>query len=162
MIASRDMTGLYVVNPRANEILLQRRGKSAMFDSEVCIPAAGGHFEAEDGGDPYRCVIRELMEETGLDESAFSEIRLRYVAFRLADGELRKNYYFFAEFKCGSVDLPRSNEGLLAWVKVEEIEALPMPVSAKPCLVHYFSLGARTDAVYCAAVGVDGVVVTEL
>ena len=162
MIKSRDMTGLFVLNPQKSEVLMLRREKSAMFHLPTLLPSAGGHFEAEDGGDPYKCVLRELAEETGFCEANFTEIRLKYIAVRHTDGELRKNYYFFAEFSAVPADLPKSNEGELAWIKFTELESMPIPVSARPCLNHYLSVGKNTDKIYCAAVGINSVAVTEL
>ena len=71
---------------------------------------------------------------------------LRYITYRLAGGEIRQNYYFFARLK-ENRELS-SNEGVLRWVPFEEVLDLTMPVSAKHMVLHYLHTGRFTDCIY--------------
>ena len=143
-IKLRNMTSLYLV--REGEILCLYRIGSRVANKKY-VGAAGGHFEPEELNDPKRCVLREMEEELGLTESDVQELALRYITVRLVEGEIRQNYYFFAQLR---EDLELSStEGILRWVPFEEVAALEMPVSAKPMLLHYLKEGQFTEHLYC-------------
>lgn len=137
----RPMTALYLVD--GDRILLLYRIGSKIAD-HMYIGCAGGHFEAEEYNDARACVLRELREETGLCETDLCDLSLRYVTMRLKNGEIRENYYFFARADHLPENL-HSAEGTLAWHHLDEIDDLPMPVSAKQVLLHYRQIG-RYDA----------------
>ena len=133
----RPMTALYLVD--GDRILLLYRIGSKIADHSY-IGCAGGHFEPSEYNDARACVLRELYEETGLSEDHLVDLSLRYMTMRLKNGEIRQNYYFFAK----ATDLPKelsSKEGILSWHHLDEIDDLPMPVSAKQVLLHYRSFG---------------------
>lgn len=137
----RPMTALYLVD--GDRILLLYRIGSKIAD-KLYIGCAGGHLEAEEYNDARACVLRELWEEMGLCADDLSDLTLRYVTMRLKNGEIRENYYFFAR----AVHLPKelhSTEGVLSWIPLDEIDDLPMPVSAKQVLLHYRQIGRYDD-----------------
>ena len=140
----RNMTSVYLL--REDKILLLHRiGSKVVGDSYV--GAAGGHFEPAELNDARACVLRELKEETGLEESSLDGLTMRYITARLKNGEVRQNYYFFARLKD---DAPAfsSNEGELQWFTPEELWDLEMPFTAKHMLRHYFAEGKDTDLLY--------------
>ena len=137
----RPMTALDLVD--GDRILLLYRIGSRIADHSY-IGCTGGHFEAEEYNDARACVLRELYEETGLTEDSLENLSLRYMTVRRKNGELRENYYFFAS----AHDLPddlMSKEGILTWCSLDDIDTLPMPVSAKQVLLHYRSVGRFDD-----------------
>lgn len=139
----RNMTSVYFV--REEEVLCLFRIGSRVANNRY-VGAAGGHFEKEELNDPEKCVLREMQEELGLTEDEVEDLTLRYITYRLVEGELRQNYYFFARLK---TDRPlASTEGNLRWVPFEEVPQLHMPVSAKPMLQHYVEKGRFTDELY--------------
>ncbi len=138
----RPMTALYLVDDNSRILLLYRIG-SKIADRSY-IGCAGGHFEANEYNDARACVLREMKEEMGLCEEHLSDLRLRYITMRLKNGEIRQNYYFFARAE-HLPELLTSTEGTLAWHDLDQIDDLPMPVSAKHVLLHYRSTG-RYDA----------------
>ena len=139
----RNMTSVYFV--REEEVLCLFRIGSRVANHRY-VGAAGGHFEPEELNDPRACVLREMHEELGLTEQDVEDLALRYVTYRIVEGEIRQNYYFFARLK---EDLPLvSTEGNLRWVPFAEVPDLHMPVSAKPMLLHYLQEGRYTDKLY--------------
>ena len=139
----RNMTSLYIYREEAVLCLYRIGSKVA---NNKYIGSAGGHFEQFELNDPKACVLREAMEELGLSESELEGLSLRYITYRLAGGEVRQNYYFFARLK-EERDL-NSTEGILRWVPFNEIPELEMPVSAKHMILHYLHTGRFTDALY--------------
>ena len=143
-IKLRNMTSVYLT--QEGEILCLYRIGSRVANNKY-VGAAGGHFEKEELNDPRKCVLREMQEELGLSESDVEDLTLRYITVRLIDGEVRQNYYFFARLK-EEREL-HSTEGKLRWVPYEEVDALEMPLSAKPMILHYLKEGRFTDHLYC-------------
>lgn len=139
----RNMTSLYLV--RDGEVLCLYRIGSRVADQKY-IGSAGGHFEQNELNDAKKCVLREMKEELSLSETDVEGLTLRYITYRLAGGEIRQNYYFFARLK-EERELT-STEGDLRWVPYEEIPPLEMPISAKHMILHYLREGCHTDKLY--------------
>lgn len=155
----RNMTAIYLLYN--GKILLLYRQGSKVAD-ELWVGAAGGHFEECELNDAKACVLRELEEELSVTEDMLCNLRLRYITLRRTKGEIRQNYYFFAELKS---DLPietTSNEGVLKWFGFHEVADLKMPFSAKYMMEHYLSVGMHDDKVYGGVADGTGVVFTEL
>jgi len=139
----RNMTSLYLT--KGDSILCLYRIGSRVAN-EMYVGSAGGHFEKEELNDAKKCILREACEELGLEEGALTDLKLRYITLRLKNGEVRQNYYFFAQLKA-QMEL-QSNEGILRWVPFEDIPLLKMPASAKYMILHYLSVGRYDDALY--------------
>lgn len=156
----RNMAGLYL-QQGDRMLLLYRIGSKVVSDSYTA--SAGGHFEKEELNDARACVLRELYEETGLTEHDIANLTLRYVTVRLKNGELRQNYYFFADLKDGQKEIV-SNEGNLEWFHIEKLLKNPpeMPFSAQYVVKHYAEIGRNTDVLYAGIATGDGVVFTEM
>ena len=139
----RNMTSVYLTGERG--ILCLYRIGSRVANHKY-IGAAGGHFEKDELNDARGCVLREMREELGLAETDVRDLRLRYVTYRLKDGEIRQNYYFF-----GALATERelkSTEGNLRWIAFDGFENLDMPISAKNMILHYLKVGRFDDRIY--------------
>ena len=86
----------------------------------------------------------------------------RQGAFRKTKGEIRQNYYFFADIKEHVDDNLVSNEGLCKWFPLEETGSLEMPLSAKYIMDHFRETGRRTDKTYICAARADKGDILEL
>ena len=139
----RNMTSLYLVEEDA--VLCLYRMGSRVANNKY-IGSCGGHFEETELNDPRKCILREMQEELGLTEADIEGLSLRYITHRLAKGEIRQNYYFFARLK-QERELT-SNEGVLRWIPFEEVPDLHMPISAKHMILHYLQIGRFTDQIY--------------
>jgi len=141
----RHMTAVYLCqNDRI--LLLYRQGGRVV--NNVWVGSAGGHFEPEELNDPRACVLRELHEELGLDENDLGSLALRYIVLRNAKGEVRQNYFFFAELKQGAEEGLVSDEGQLRWFSPNELADLPMPPSARQAIDHWLAEGRHTEWLY--------------
>lgn len=141
----RNMTSIYITNAD-KMLLLFRQGGSVVND--VWIGSAGGHFEDYELNDAKACVLRELEEELGLKDNQIKNLSLRYVTLRRSKGEIRQNYYFFAELNDGVNTCLTSNEGICKWFTYSELPALDMPFTAKYVIEHYLNIGHKTDELY--------------
>lgn len=141
----RNMTSLYITKGDQMLLLFRQCGRVV---SDTWVGAAGGHFEENELNDPRACVLRELKEELGISENAIRNLLLRYVTLRRVKGEIRQNYYFFAELDnetCGHIV---STEGVSRWFTLSELSALEMPYTAKYVIEHYLKIGRRTNDMY--------------
>lgn len=108
----------------------------------------GGHFEENELNDPKACVLRELKEELEIGEKGIRNLLMRYVTLRRIKGEIRQNYYFFAELENETGDRIVSTEGISRWFTLSELPALEMPYTAKFVIEHYLRIGRNTDDLY--------------
>lgn len=154
----RNMASLYLMDGE-KILFLYRIGSRVVSDSY--IGSAGGHFEKEELNDAKACVLRELHEETGLVENDIANLSLRYVTLRLRDGEIRQNYYFFADLANKDIAL-KSNEGRLEWADAEKALQLEMPYTAKYVVEHFIKTGRNNKKLYVGVASENGIIFTEL
>ena len=150
-IRLRNMTSLYLYDEKG--ILCLYRIGSRVANNKY-IGSAGGHFEKEELNDARACILREMGEELGITEADVDDLRMRYITYRLKDGEIRQNYYFFGALK-GNREL-KSSEGNLEWIPYEGFDNLNMPVSAKHMILHYLKVGRFDDRLYAGITQRDG------
>jgi len=115
----------------------------------------GGHMEVNDMKDPRALAIvdtcyREVYEETGIERAAIQNLKLRYIAIRKADGEIRMHHHFIGEIET-EVALPHCDEGDLHWVDKADIPALPMSPSVGLTLKHWLS-NIESEDIFLVAV----------
>lgn len=140
----RNMTSIYIT--QNNQMLMLYRVGSRVVAPSWC--GIGGHFEKEELNDPQGCALRELYEEVHLTLEDLTDFSLRYVTLRLKNGEIRQNYYFFANLKKEVTVNLSCDEGDLKWTDYSCIMDKEMPFSAKSVLEHFLSIGKNTDAIY--------------
>ena len=155
----RNMTALYLIKGEKILLLFRQGGR---VGNDVWTGSAGGHFEEFELNDAKACVLRELNEERNLCENDIDSLSLRYVTLRRTKGEIRQNYYFFANLKENIDDDLHSNEGKLTWFSINDIAELEMPYTAKYVLEHYCSIGQFSDMIYAGIGNENGVEFIEL
>lgn len=155
----RNMTSIYLLKGE-KILLLYRQGGRVVND--VWTGSAGGHFEDYELNDAKACVIRELNEELGLCESDIENLTLKYITLRRTKGEIRQNYYFFANIKDDVDDNLVSNEGKVNWFSLKEICHLEMPYTAKYVIEHFCSIGQFTNEMYTGVANGNEVVFVGL
>lgn len=154
----RNMTAIYIT--RGDEMLMLYRVGSRVVDPSWC--GIGGHFEESELNDPYACVLRELEEETGIHRDMMEDIRFKYVTIRLKKGEIRQNYYYFANLKADVELSLESDEGKLRWVPLNQVMEKDMPLTAKFMLDHYLKTGRFDDCLYSGVTRETDMVFTKL
>ena len=155
----RNMTAIYLL--KGDEVLLLFRLGGKVVN-EVWTGSAGGHFKEFELNNAKACVLRELNEELHLGEDDIENLSLRYVTLRRTKGEIRQNYYFFANLKENSCDDLHSNEGIVKWFSIKDISALEMPYTAKYVMEHFCAIGKFSDKLYAGVTNEKGVEFIEL
>ena len=155
----RNMTAIYLFRGDKVLLLFKQGGRVV---SNVWTGSAGGHFEPDELNNPKACMLRELKEELNLCETDLENLAMRYVTLRYTNGEIRQNYYFFADLKDSVSGNLQSTEGNTKWFDINELEPLEMPFTAKYVIEHYYSTGRFTDKTYTGVTSDSGVQFIEL
>lgn len=155
----RNMTSLYL-SKGDKMLLLFRQGSRVVND--VWVGSAGGHFEESELNDAKACALRELKEELGIGATEIQNLSLRYITLRRTRGEIRQNYYFFAELKDNVNERLASDEGISRWFAYSELEALEMPFSSKFVIEHYLKVGRTTKEIYVGVADGEKLVFVKL
>ena len=155
----RNMTAIYLLQGDKVLLLFRQGGRVV---NNVWTGSAGGHFEEFELNDAKACVLRELKEELDLCENDIEQLSLRYVTLRRTKGEIRQNYYFFANLKEGRGENLHSKEGILKWFSLKDIGDLEMPYTAKYVMEHYCATGQFLDKIYTGVTNENGVTFVEL
>ena len=154
----RNMASVYITD--GDRMLLLYRVGSRVVAPSWC--GVGGHFEKDELNDAKAAILREVWEEIGLRECDLSNLKLRYITLRNKNGEIRQNYYFFAELAERAKIEKECNEGILEWVPVSEVCEREMPYTAGYVVRHYLETGRKTEAIYSGTATARGVIFAEL
>jgi len=122
-----------------NKVLLMKRGLHKEMAAGMWA-SIGGHMDLTDINNPRTIDLsetcyREVYEETGIPKSAIKDLKLRYIAVRLIDNQVRCHHHYFGEIE-NEVSLQECTEGELHWVNKSEMLDLPMTTSVKEAVKH--------------------------
>lgn len=108
---------------RDGAYLMMHRVKKAHDINRDKWVGVGGHFEPDES--PEECLLREVREETGV---VLDRFRLRGVITFSSDAwQTEYMFLYTADAWHGAlVGADACDEGTLAWVKKEEVSALPI------------------------------------
>ncbi len=154
----RNMTSLYLTC--GEKILLLYR-KGSRVANDVWVGSAGGHFEKDELNSPEDCVLRELNEELSLTPDILEDLQLKYVTLRRIQGEIRQNYYFFAELPDGLSMNLASNEGILKWYDLDELDGVAMPYTSRHVIDHYLAVGRTKSQIFIGVADGEKIVFTK-
>ena len=105
---------------RDGQVLMLHRVKKRQDENAGKWIGIGGHLEADES--PEECVLREIREETGL---AVTGLRLRGIlTFILPAWGNELTFLYTARTEAEA--LPECTEGVLEWVPLEKVDALPL------------------------------------
>ncbi len=114
----RNTTLCYIHNDRGQTLLIHRVKKENDLNHDKWI-GVGGKFEDKES--PEECLLREVLEETGLTLTSY---RYRGVVTFVSDvWETEYMHLFTADGFTG--ELIRCDEGVLEWVDDDKVAALP-------------------------------------
>lgn len=155
-MTTRITAGAFLVC--GEKILLMKRGLHKKLGAGMWA-GIGGHLELRDIENPralntLETCLREVREEAGIEKEAIRNLRLRYIAARKADGELRLHYHYFGELE-KEIPLPFCDEGEFFWVAKAEVRELPMTTSVGAAVRHWLE-NPESSAVFFVAVNPAG------
>lgn len=116
---SRNLTTLCYIEQDGAYLMMHRVKKEKDINKDKWI-GIGGHFE--EGESPEECLLREVLEETGL---TLTDYRLRGVITFLTDG-WQPEYMFLYTAEGFTGTMHDCDEGDLEWVSKEKVPQLPI------------------------------------
>lgn len=149
MMKFRNLSAAFVFN--GDELLLMKRSENRRLFADFWAPV-GGHLERDELNDPRKACLREINEETGLRESDFDFLKLKYITIRRKAAEIRVQYLYIGSTTVR--ELSETDEGELHWVKHADVFARRLSTANESALRHFFELGKGSDEVFVGVVSV--------
>lgn len=97
----------------------------------------GGHVEKEELNNPFAACMREIYEETGIQEHEIDNLKLKYILMRSSNNETVINYVYFGQTQ--KKDVIENEEGSLHWIDKSEVLNHKFFDAIQLCLEHYLS-----------------------
>lgn len=116
---ARNLTTLCYIEQDGAYLMMHRVKKEKDVNKDKWV-GVGGHFE--EGESPEECLLREVLEETGL---MLTDYRLRGVITFLTD-VWQPEYMFLYTAGGFTGTLSDCDEGVLEWVPKEKVLQLPI------------------------------------
>ncbi|WNR45860.1 NUDIX hydrolase [Paenibacillus roseipurpureus] len=150
MITLRMMSTALLWNEK-DELLMMKRALTRTLSPGLWA-AIGGHLEPHEISLPRVACLREIREETGIEQNEIADLRLQYVLLRLNGQEVRQQFFYIGTT---TVD-PRieTSEGELHWIPRADVLNRPMPYIFRCLLQHYFTAG-HTEHPWVGSAGLD-------
>jgi 8-oxo-dGTP diphosphatase len=147
MIKLRVMATSYLINN--DDFLMMERSNTKKFAPGVWA-GVGGHLEPEEINDPQRACIREIYEETGIEEKDIRDLNLKYMILRRSKDEIRTQYVYIGNTSKRQVI--NTDEGKLFWINKDSLLERKLSVTTKMTLKHYLEHGAEISDVLVGTV----------
>ena len=113
-----NMTTLCYLERDGQYLMLHRVKKKNDINHDKWL-GVGGHFQ--EGESPEDCVLREVLEETGL---TLTSPRLRGLVTFVSEADREYMFLFTADGWTGA--MTECSEGTLEWVPKERVSSLPI------------------------------------
>ncbi|TDF99187.1 NUDIX domain-containing protein [Paenibacillus piri] len=127
----RLMTTAFLFND--GKVLMMKKSNSSLHH-ETFWSGLGGHMEPDELNDPKRACIREIYEESGLEEADLADLRLRYILLRRKEHEIRQQFVYMG--RTLRTDAVSSEEGELFWIERDGLPALRLSRIIRFMLEH--------------------------
>ena len=114
-----NLTTLCYIEKNGNYLMMHRTKKEHDVNKDKWV-GIGGHFEADES--PEECLLREVLEETGLHLTQYS---LRGIVTFISD-KWDTEYMFLYTADAYSGELTGCDEGTLEWIAKEAVYDLPL------------------------------------
>jgi len=152
VITTRITAGAFLIC--GDKVLLMKRGLHKEIGAGMWA-GVGGHLDMSDFTNPraidtLETCYREVHEETGILRTDIYDLKLRYIAVRRVDGEVRLHYHYFGKLK-QEILPPKCSEGDFFWIDKIDLTNLPMSTSIKEAVRHWVC-NPNCDEVYLVAV----------
>jgi 8-oxo-dGTP diphosphatase len=121
-----------------NELLMMKRSPTRTLSPGMWA-AVGGHVEPAEISSPRNACLREIYEETGLQEDDIIDLKLQYILLRLNQQEVRQQFIYTAQTT--RKDVLQTDEGILYWIPRDQVLNREIPFIFHCLLEHYFIHG---------------------
>lgn len=151
-----NLTTLCYIEKNGNYLMMHRTKKEHDVNKDKWV-GIGGHFEADES--PEECLLREVLEETGLHLTQYS---LRGIVTFISD-KWDTEYMFLYTADAYSGELTGCDEGTLEWIAKEAVYDLPLWEGDKIFFRlleqrnDFFSLKLRYEGEHLAESVLDGI-----
>ncbi|MGB4439087.1 MAG: NUDIX hydrolase [Sedimentibacter sp.] len=147
MLVFRNVATAFLMN--GDDFLLMERAKENDLMPSFWY-GVGGHLEQEELNNPRTACLREICEETGLNENEIEDLKLKYVLMRRSNNETVINFVYFGRSK--SREVVENDEGTLHWISKNEVLNYRFVDALKLMLIHYFENENSSDEVLVGVV----------
>ena len=145
----RQMATAYIF--KDDKVLMIKKSSSRLYNSEFWS-GLGGHLEPNELNFPRTTCLREIFEESGIEESELSELRLKYILIRNKENEIRQQYVYFG--KTMKQQLITSDEGELYWLDFKEMMTKHISRINREMLEHYIQ-HKEEQTIYVGVITID-------
>jgi len=128
----RQMASAFLFHNRS--VLMMKKTRSS-FLKDPFWTGLGGHLEADELNNPRKACLREIYEESGIEEHEIDSLTLKYILLRIHGQEVRQQFVYFG--KTNRIDLVESDEGELHWIEQEELLNLRLSKIVHFMIEHY-------------------------
>jgi 8-oxo-dGTP diphosphatase len=139
----RTISGAFIIE--GNDYLLMKRA-----DTKRIAPGmwggVGGHAEPCELNSPKATCLREIFEETGIEEKDFYNLNLRYIIIRRNKAEITLIHYFIAFSRIRHYE-DKTQEGKLYWINESELLNRPMSFEVRNMIEHYTKVGYKSNEI---------------
>ncbi|OPA73782.1 hypothetical protein BVG16_27250 [Paenibacillus selenitireducens] len=124
-----------------DNVLMIKKSPNKFSDVEFWS-GLGGHLEPHELNDPMRACLREIYEESGIEESEIHDLKLRYILLRIKNDEIRQQYVYFGN--TDQTQFINSEEGELHWIPSQALLGLHMSSIIRFMLYHFLETPNNT------------------
>jgi len=140
-----------------DKVLMMKRGLHKEMGAGMWA-GIGGHIDLTDIKNPRAIDLSEtcygeVFEEAEIPKTAIKNLKLRYIAVRKTENQIRWHHHYFGELE-SEVLLPKCSEGEFHWVDKTHMLSLPMSTTLREAVKHWIE-HPQDDTVYLIAVSPD-------
>ncbi|MDP4091478.1 MAG: NUDIX domain-containing protein [Bacillota bacterium] len=150
MIKLRVMSAAYLMND--DDFLMMERSRNKKFVPGIWA-GVGGHLGPEEINDPQRGCLREIYEETGIEEKEIRDLDLKYIILRRSKEEIRIQYIYIGQAL--RRDVSKTDEGELFWINKDQILERELSVTTRMTFKHYLKHGKEMKDVLVGVVSAE-------
>lgn len=146
----RILAGALIIE--GNDYLLMKRADNKKIAPGVW-GGVGGHSEPSELNDPRATCLREIYEETGIEEKSFETLDLKYIIITRNKEEITLLYFFVGHVATRDYE-DKTEEGKLFWINKNDLLDRPMSFETRKVMEHYKKSGYKTNNIVVGTVSV--------
>jgi len=147
----RVMSGAFIIN--CKDYLMMKRSENKKIAPGMW-GGVGGHAEPSELNDPKATCLREIYEESGIQEKDLERLDLKYCILRRDKEEITLIYMFIGAVRERFYE-DRTEEGKLHWINENDLLHRPMSFEIKNVLEHYIEFGHKSNDIKVGVVSAE-------